>query len=46
MWAISGSMSSLVASVTAGVDPGIQNIAFSRMTPAIARDSMEEVPIS
>jgi hypothetical protein len=44
--AISGTISSLVARVTAGVDPGIQNIALPLHVPASARDSIDDVPIS
>ena len=44
--AISGRIRSFVARVTAGVDPGMQNMAFPWVIPAIARDSMDAVPIS
>ena len=46
IWVISGTISILVARVTAGVDPGMQKMTLPRIVPAIARESMVDVPIS
>jgi len=46
MCAISGRISSFVARVTAGVEPGMQKITLPCKVPARARDSIEDVPIS